>query len=81
MLKIDDRFSGNPLKGRLTERLLAQGLLTPSMLQELRKEWDRSSNKGSDHHSDDESDRNSPFARKQQRDHHLRRFIRKTKKF
>ncbi|KAJ4433012.1 RNA helicase [Periplaneta americana] len=25
--------------GRLTERLLAQGLLTPNMLQELRKEW------------------------------------------
>lgn len=28
-------------RGRLTERLLAQGLLTPSMLQELRKEWDQ----------------------------------------
>ncbi|XP_071440725.1 ATP-dependent RNA helicase SUV3 homolog, mitochondrial [Hetaerina americana] len=26
-------------KGRLTERLLAQGLLTPNMLQELQKEW------------------------------------------
>lgn len=26
-------------KGRLTERLLAQGILTPSMLQELKKEW------------------------------------------
>ncbi|KAB0794526.1 hypothetical protein PPYR_11365 [Photinus pyralis] len=25
--------------GRLTERLLAQGLLTPNMLQELKKEW------------------------------------------
>ncbi|XP_049859048.1 ATP-dependent RNA helicase SUV3 homolog, mitochondrial isoform X2 [Schistocerca gregaria] len=25
--------------GKLTERLLAQGLLTPSMLQELKKEW------------------------------------------
>lgn len=26
-------------RGRLTERLLAQGLLTPSMLQELQTEW------------------------------------------
>ncbi|XP_037946782.1 ATP-dependent RNA helicase SUV3 homolog, mitochondrial [Teleopsis dalmanni] len=29
------------MRGRLTERLLAQGLLTPAMLSELRKEWDR----------------------------------------
>lgn len=28
-------------KGRLTDRLLAQGLLTPSMLLELQNEWDR----------------------------------------
>lgn len=28
-------------KGRLTERLIAQGLLTPAMLQELRKEWNQ----------------------------------------
>nr|CAD7591475.1 unnamed protein product [Timema genevievae] len=27
------------LRGRLTERLLAQGLLTPNMLHELRQEW------------------------------------------
>lgn len=27
-------------RGRLTDRLLAQGLLTPRMLNELRKEWD-----------------------------------------
>ncbi|XP_017482881.1 PREDICTED: ATP-dependent RNA helicase SUV3 homolog, mitochondrial [Rhagoletis zephyria] len=27
-------------RGRLTERLLAQGLLTPGMISELRKEWD-----------------------------------------
>jgi len=26
-------------RGRLTERLLAQGLLTPGMLSELRREW------------------------------------------
>ncbi|XP_063227571.1 ATP-dependent RNA helicase SUV3 homolog, mitochondrial [Bacillus rossius redtenbacheri] len=29
-------------RGKLTERLLAQGLLTPNMLQELRKEWKQS---------------------------------------
>jgi len=28
-------------KGRLTERLLAQGLLTPNMLDELQKEWNK----------------------------------------
>uniref|UniRef100_A0A8W7PBW6 ATP-dependent RNA helicase SUV3 homolog, mitochondrial n=1 Tax=Anopheles coluzzii TaxID=1518534 RepID=A0A8W7PBW6_ANOCL len=28
-------------RGRLTERLLAQGLLTPAMLQELKQEWDQ----------------------------------------
>lgn len=28
-------------KGRLTDRLLAQGLLTPGMLQELQSEWNR----------------------------------------
>ncbi|XP_069699470.1 ATP-dependent RNA helicase SUV3 homolog, mitochondrial isoform X2 [Periplaneta americana] len=31
--------------GRLTERLLAQGLLTPNMLQELRKEWTQTEHK------------------------------------
>ncbi|CAH1988279.1 unnamed protein product [Acanthoscelides obtectus] len=34
-------------RGRLTERLLAQGILTPTMLQELKKEWNRKSEKGS----------------------------------
>ncbi|KAK9877040.1 hypothetical protein WA026_016067 [Henosepilachna vigintioctopunctata] len=29
--------------GRLTERLLAQGILTPNMLQELKKEWNNTS--------------------------------------
>ncbi|XP_019763255.2 ATP-dependent RNA helicase SUV3 homolog, mitochondrial-like isoform X2 [Dendroctonus ponderosae] len=28
-------------KGRLTQRLLAQGILTPDMLSELKKEWNR----------------------------------------
>lgn len=28
-------------KGRLTQRLLAQGLLTPSMVDELHKEWNK----------------------------------------
>lgn len=35
-------------RGKLTERLLAQGLLTPNMLQELRKEWDQSDDDDSD---------------------------------
>ncbi|XP_057658150.1 ATP-dependent RNA helicase SUV3 homolog, mitochondrial [Diorhabda carinulata] len=30
-------------KGKLTERLLAQGILTPTMLQELKKEWNKNS--------------------------------------
>lgn len=65
----------NPLRGRLTERLLAQGLLTPSMLQELRKEWDQSNaNKESENESDDDHD-NSPFSKKH------RRLNRKLKKF
>lgn len=28
------------VRGRLTDRLIAQGLLTPGMLSELRREWD-----------------------------------------
>ncbi|KAL1491745.1 hypothetical protein ABEB36_012295 [Hypothenemus hampei] len=34
-------------KGRLTERLLSQGILTPTMLNELKKEWDRTDVKNS----------------------------------
>lgn len=30
--------------GRLTERLIAQGLLTPAMLQELKQEWEVNEN-------------------------------------
>lgn len=52
-----------PLRGRLTERLLAQGLLTPNMLQELRKEWNQGSRSNSfQSNSDDEDDDDpSPF--------------------
>lgn len=32
-------------KGRLTERLLAEGLLTPQMLRELQSEWIKSTKK------------------------------------
>ena len=28
-------------RGKLTERLLAQGILTPTMLNELKKEWNK----------------------------------------
>ena len=74
--KIFTDGNASPLRGRLTERLLAQGLLTPSMLQELRKEWDRSSRKASESDSEDERDHNSPFAKK-----HRRLIARKLKKF
>lgn len=29
------------MRGRLTDRLLQQGLLTPSMLEELKNEWNQ----------------------------------------
>lgn len=48
-------------KGRLTERLIAQGLLTPAMLQELRKEWNQQKNE-----ADDDSD-NRRFRRKKRK--------------
>lgn len=32
-------------RGRLTDRLLAQGLITPAMLDELRNEWSRTDKK------------------------------------
>lgn len=41
-------------RGRLTERLLAQGLLTPAMLQELRKEWDNQGMDINSKHSNDD---------------------------
>ncbi|KAE9535692.1 hypothetical protein AGLY_007593 [Aphis glycines] len=55
-------FNKNQLgKGRLTERLLAQGLLTPNMLDELQKEWDKSKNKNEDNiESDDDNDDDPP---------------------
>lgn len=53
----------------MTERLLAQGLLTPAMLQELRKEWD--ANNAKNQHDEDDDD--SPFSKKHRR--------RKPKKF
>lgn len=74
---IDNKLQpAGQLRGRLTERLLAQGLLTPSMLLELRKEWGKSeSNKGNESdYSDDEND-SSPFSKKH------RRISRKFKKF
>lgn len=35
-------------KGKLTERLLAQGILTPNMLQLLKKEWDSQESESSE---------------------------------
>ncbi|KAG5884851.1 hypothetical protein JTB14_036087 [Gonioctena quinquepunctata] len=40
-------------KGRLTERLLAQGILTPNMLQELKKEWNKSNDTFNSNPDDD----------------------------
>lgn len=47
-------------RGRLTDRLLAQGLLTPQMLQELRKEWNDS--KGNDNGDGSDND-DTPFSK------------------
>lgn len=41
-------------RGKLTERLLAQGLITPNMLQELKKEW--TENKSDFNANDDDDD-------------------------
>ncbi|GLV44426.1 Suv3 helicase [Carabus blaptoides fortunei] len=46
-------------RGRLTERLLAQGLLTPNMLQELKKEW-TALKKSTDDGSDDDNTTTKP---------------------
>lgn len=55
-------FKSSPMRGRLTERLLAQGLLTPSMLQELKKEWDKSEKSTrASNLSDDEDDEPPPL--------------------
>ncbi|XP_023310678.1 ATP-dependent RNA helicase SUV3 homolog, mitochondrial isoform X1 [Anoplophora glabripennis] len=67
----DEEFSANRLKqsylresktsvvgrGRLTERLLAQGILTPNMLQELKKEWNK---KGVDNEGDSDGEPKKP---------------------
>lgn len=47
-------------RGRLTDRLLAQGLLTPQMLQELRKEWNDA--KGNDNGDGSDND-DTPFSK------------------
>lgn len=53
-------LKASPLRGRLTERLLAQGLLTPNMLQELKNEWDQSQQPSRNSSYQDESE-TSPF--------------------
>ncbi|KAG5670604.1 hypothetical protein PVAND_000854 [Polypedilum vanderplanki] len=60
-IRSDGKFA---LKGRLTERLLAQGLLTPAMLQELKKEWGNQSGTRTNDDNDDDDHHNSPFSRK-----------------
>lgn len=41
----DYKATGRHSRGRLTERLIAEGLLTPQMLRELQSEWIRSTRK------------------------------------
>lgn len=38
---LEERLKQKAIKsrGRLTDRLMAEGLLTPSMLNQLKKEW------------------------------------------
>ncbi|CAG9821944.1 unnamed protein product [Phaedon cochleariae] len=45
-------------KGRLTERLLAQGILTPNMLQELKKEWNKNNGISPDNKNNDSEENN-----------------------
>lgn len=54
------RKSADLGKGRLTERLLAQGILTPNMLQALKKEWD----KQGDENNDNSSNKKTKWKRK-----------------
>ncbi|CAH0384021.1 unnamed protein product [Bemisia tabaci] len=57
----DKQNSGH---GRLTERLLAQGLLTPKILQQLQEEWNQQTQKKETNSSSDE---NSSHSRKPRR--------------
>lgn len=54
-------------RGRLTERLLAQGLLTPNMLQELKKEWTQQKTGGDGDDWNDNSTKRPPLRRKRKK--------------
>ncbi|KAI4462122.1 atp-dependent rna and dna helicase [Holotrichia oblita] len=51
-------------QGKLTERLLAQGLLTPNMLQELKREWNQNIKKAEEFDGDDNDDEPKKTRRK-----------------
>lgn len=51
------------MRGRLTERLLAQGLLTPAMLQELKREWNQQGSDTNDE-DNDKTNNSSKYRRK-----------------
>uniref|UniRef100_A0A1B6D0T0 ATP-dependent RNA helicase SUV3 homolog, mitochondrial n=1 Tax=Clastoptera arizonana TaxID=38151 RepID=A0A1B6D0T0_9HEMI len=48
----NDRGSESIGRGRLTERLISQGLLTPHMLQELRREWNQQNSSSPNYEED-----------------------------
>lgn len=55
--------SSYSMRGRLTERLLAQGLLTPAMLQELKREWNQQGSDTNDE-DNDKTNNSSKYRRK-----------------
>jgi hypothetical protein len=63
-----------PMRGKLTERLFAQGLLTPAMLEELKKEWE-SAESASRYSTDIDSDDDPSPLRKAPR--RIKRIIKK----
>ncbi|XP_055692792.1 ATP-dependent RNA helicase SUV3 homolog, mitochondrial [Lutzomyia longipalpis] len=56
--------AGGTIRGRLTERLLAQGLLTPAMLQELKREWNEGPKQTSTDDDDDDPKPKSRFRKR-----------------
>ena len=59
-----DKKIVNVGSGRLTNRLLAQGLLTPNMLQELKKEWIEDKDQVESEKEDGDDDSKKPRRRR-----------------
>lgn len=60
----EEKVTGAHGRGRLTERLLAQGLLSPKMLDELQQEWQKQGNEASSSSSRSSSSRQIKSRRK-----------------